>query len=187
MFSCCVDKVILNLDSSDLAAFKLWFHNYLIFLGCILCQLLINHVNQSACQHYNYKSHWSHSNSLSAATVCKIVVYWPFVSPPHNLNVQDIAPFCNCHSSLALNITVSLLLSHSISLCVSPPSSPSQLPLSAVSPLISPVQSAGRHMPSVCRASGDVSCAGVPPSTHNRYGERVECCTFAAASRSCLV
>lgn len=147
-------------------------------------------VNQSAYQHYNCKFQWSHSNSLSAAraaTVWKIVAYWPFVSPPHNLNVQDIAPFFNCHSSLVLNITVSLLLSHSISLCVSPPSSPSQLRLSAVSPLISPVQSAGRHMPSVCRASGDVSCAGVPPSTHNRYGERVEWRTFAAASRSCLV
>lgn len=42
-------------------------------------------------------------------------------------------------------------------------------------------------MPSVCRASGDVSCAGVPQSLHNRYSERVEHGSFGAASRSCLV
>lgn len=80
---------------------------------------------------------------------------------------------------LSASLTLSLPLSPSISVC--PP------PLSAVSPLISPVQSAGRHMPSVCGASGDVSCAGVPQSAHNRCGERVERRTFAAATGSCLV
>lgn len=43
----------------------------------------------------------------------------------------------------------------------------SSFPLSAVSPLISPVQLPGRHMPSVCTASGDASCAGAPQSGHN--------------------
>ena len=95
----------------------------------------------------------------------------------------------NFHSFLALMDTVSLLLSHSISLTFSlsaPPSSPSVslLPLSAVSPLISPVQSPGRHMPSVCRASRDASCAGVPQSMHNRYGEHGERGSFGTMSRA---
>lgn len=84
---------------------------------------------------------------------------------------------------LSASLSPSLCLTPS--LCVSPP--PSPLPLSAVSPLISPVQSAGRHMPSVCGASGDVSCAGVPQSTHNGYAGRAERRAFEAATRSCLV
>lgn len=65
-----------------------------------------------------------------------------------------------------------LLLSASLS----PPSLPPSLcPPSppAVNPLISPVPSAGGHMSSVCRASGDVSCAAAPRSALNGGGAGV--------------
>lgn len=77
-----------------------------------------------------------------------------------------------CHR---LHPSVSLHLSLSPFSC-----SPSVFPLllSAVSPLISPVESPGAHMPSVCRASGDASCAGVPQSTHNRCGGHGERASF---------
>lgn len=64
--------------------------------------------------------------------------------------------------SFSCHLSVSLFLS-----------SPSvfALPLSAVSPLISPVESPGRHIPSVCGASREASCAGAPQSMHDRCRE----------------
>lgn len=77
----------------------------------------------------------------------------------------------NCHSSPA-SVMVPVCLSLNVpSQSCTPPPPVSVLALTAVSPLISPVQSAGSHMPSVCRACGDASCAGVPQSVHNRYAE----------------
>ena len=97
-----------------------------------------------------------------------------------------VAPLSIFHPSPALIITApSLCLTLTLPLPLSapppPPPSVSLFPLSAVSPLISPVQLPGRHMPSVCRASGDASCAGAPQSMHNRYSERD---TFGTASRA---
>lgn len=78
-----------------------------------------------------------------------------------------VAPLSHFYS---VSVPASFILSRAISLFLSSPSV-FALPLSAVSPLISPVESPGRHIPSVCGASREASCAGAPQSMHDRCRE----------------